>query len=408
MASGDFDAEHEYGGWGGGDPAVDAAENEMGAMGGAPSEQGGEGTQAGFMGNTFPDLSFSYPTEKVDLEQAQQRALELAKELAATGGKNTAQGMLGVIGNALSVPAMGLFNALGLYDSAKANAGRISTGVSELSRAKDLFEAAGYGLSDVSAGAGRVDPETGEPNGGEGYATFTNPTTGDVIRLSISAEQAAELQPNINYDTSTPGGLSQLFLDRYRNTYIPLQDNIINQAQSKEIPGLAAMLANIDKYYSDVAANKRRTMGGLYQYGGGLPQNAQLTTELNRARAKSGTSAQMTADAAQKRFSNMLAAAGMGSNLPGLAAQGTQSQLAFNTDSDRYKDQANANLWGSLATGAGNLARMIFGDTNNATPTGDTVGLLNRAQPQPETTPAPSPGGTTSLPDGTIIGDQWI
>lgn len=415
MSYADNDADADAGFGGGGDPGVDAAESEAGGMAGERgngTETGGDGSESGGWGG-YSDISVSLPGRQVDLGQAQTAAKELGLSELAAGAGQTGKGLLDMLGVASSLPAAGVLNAPGMISAAQQNIGGIQAGYGRMQGAMDVLESAGYSFGGIES-TGGLDPATGqETQGGEGTAVFIHPGTGDVKRIPVTADEAAQVQAI----KQNQGGLSQMFLDRYRGTYEPLQDEIIQQAQSEEVPGLARMLANVDKYYSDVAANQRRTMGGQYQYGGGLPQMGQLTTELNRARAKAGTEAQATQAYNQQRLQNMLAAAGMGQGLPGLAAQTAQAKAqrelqerslglqeqALSTDAERYSDQAKQALWGNIASGVGNLAQMFTASQPTATPA--PAQPVYTPPPVSQTAPTPAQVSIPSQPAQPVIGE---
>jgi hypothetical protein len=143
---------------------------------------------------------------------------------------------------------------------------------------------------------------------------------------------------------------------------------MLQQMAMGQDPGLNRNLSQIDKYFSDVAGNQRRQMGGRYQYGGGLPQKTMETVELNRARAKSGA----LADDRAQQFNRLMGVTGVGLEKDKLAQQGSQfqQQMGLNRDqlaagenaaSDAYK----ANLWGTVGNVGGNLLNMWMNKEND-------------------------------------------
>ena len=145
---------------------------------------------------------------------------------------------------------------------------------------------------------------------------------------------------------------------RYLDTFAPLEDKIVKEVQApvEEQPGFARMMGTIDRGYSDVAANTRRTLAGRYPSGSGLETLNQQDIEMERTRTKAGAVSDMN----QSRFTNMLNAASIGRSLPTTASSAMSGATSGQASLANMFGNAAAQTWGSLGTSAGNLMQMYL------------------------------------------------
>lgn len=181
---------------------------------------------------------------------------------------------------------------------------------------------------------------------------------------------------------------------RYKSVFMPIEDELVKQIKEMpaEPPGLPRMLATVDRGYSDLEGNLRRTMGGRYQYGSGLERGAMERTELGRTRAKAGAVADLTNAWEQEKFNRMMQVAGFGrTSAPlmttsggyagGMAGVGSAGNIYSNVAGSygnqaasyanlvNQANQASANAWASGGQTAGNLMQMyLLTNAMNKTP----------------------------------------
>lgn len=98
--------------------------------------------------------------------------------------------------------------------------------------------------------------------------------------------------------------------NKFLETLAPLEAEAALPVEQQ--PGFARMMATIDRGYSDLGANVRRTMGGRYPHGSGLERMVGRNVELSRTRTKAGA----YADAADNRWNRMLGVASLTRGLP--------------------------------------------------------------------------------------------
>jgi len=160
---------------------------------------------------------------------------------------------------------------------------------------------------------------------------------------------------------------------RYLDTFAPLEDVMTSQFVSpvknksgqitgykmKPIEGTGeykSTMGVLNRGFSDVAANTRRTLAGRYQFGSGMEDTAQRTIELERSRAKTGA----VADLENDRFTKMLNLTSVGRDLPATATAGLSSAgNAYGNLASMYGNAASQG-WSSLGNTAGNLMQMYM------------------------------------------------
>jgi len=159
---------------------------------------------------------------------------------------------------------------------------------------------------------------------------------------------------------------------RYLDTFAPLEDQIVKEAgapvEIEKEPGFARMMAAINRGYSDVAANTRRTMAGRYPSGSGLETLPQQDIEMERTRTKAGAISDFATDAEKRRFSQMLQAANIGRSLPATSVAAGGSAGFQSANLAKMYGNASAQTWGALGNTAGNLMQMYLMSKAGKTP----------------------------------------
>lgn len=145
-------------------------------------------------------------------------------------------------------------------------------------------------------------------------------------------------------------GFAEQEWNRFLKVFGPLQEQIVKEAKLpiEEQPGFGRMMATVDRGYSDVSANLRRTMGGRYPSGSGIETETLKSVEMERPKAKAGA----VADFAMDRFNKMLMAAGMGSGIS--SPSGAYANLGA------MQAGAARETMGSAGSGIGNLMQMYL------------------------------------------------
>lgn len=153
---------------------------------------------------------------------------------------------------------------------------------------------------------------------------------------------------------------------RYMTTFAPLEDKMVEEAQApvEQQPGFARMMGTIDRGYSDVAANTRRTLAGRYPSGSGLEVLNQDNIEMNRTRTKAGA----VGTANEARFSRMLQAAGLGRGIPTNVMNTAGNVGAQQGYIANMQGNAAQNAARSLGNTAGNLMQMYLMSKGGGTP----------------------------------------
>jgi len=178
-----------------------------------------------------------------------------------------------------------------------------------------------------------------------------------------AADKAADaVQQSTDWQKELAGQQWQRFLD----TFAPLEDKIVEEAHApvEQQPGFARMMGTIDRGYSDVAANTRRTMAGRYPSGSGLEVLNQDNIEMNRTRTKAGA----VGAANEARFSRMLQAAGLGRGIPTTVMNAAGNVGAQQGNFANMQSNAAQNQWSSLGNTAGNLMQMYLMTRGAGTP----------------------------------------
>jgi len=154
--------------------------------------------------------------------------------------------------------------------------------------------------------------------------------------------------------------------ERYMTTFAPLEDMLVADASKpvEEQPGFGRMMGTIDRGYSDLGANVRRTMGGRYPSGSGLDVLNQQDIELERTRTKTGA----VGAAREARFDRMLRAAGLGRGIPTTVMNTAGNVGAQQNYMANMQGNAAQNAWGSVGNTAGNLMQMYLMSRGGGTP----------------------------------------
>ncbi|MCK4792508.1 MAG: hypothetical protein KAV87_52750 [Desulfobacteraceae bacterium] len=189
-------------------------------------------------------------------------------------------------------------------------------------------------------------------------------------RAASAVEKGAEFQTEI----------AAAQWDRYMEGFATLEDKLVEEVSRplEDQPGTKRALATIDRGYADVTGNLRRTLGGRYQYGGGLERGNLLNLERQRIGAKAGAVAGAEADL----FNRRTQVANIGRGLPGQAVGAAGSAANIQGSLANIYSGAAKGAWDSVGTGIGNLAQLY---TLSKTPT---------TAPTTAPTPAPTPQWT--------------
>jgi len=193
------------------------------------------------------------------------------------------------------------------------------------------------------------DPITAIAGGGLALGIFGAHEQGQ------AADRAAD---NAAATTQWQKDLANRQWQRYMTTFAPLEDMLVADASKpvEEQPGFSRMMGTIDRGYSDLGANVRRTMGGRYPSGSGLETLNMQDIELERTRTKTGA----VGAAREARFDRMLKAAGLGRGIPTTVMNTAGNVGAQQNYMANMQGNAAQNAWGSVGNSAGNLMQMYL------------------------------------------------
>jgi hypothetical protein len=184
---------------------------------------------------------------------------------------------------------------------------------------------------------------------------------------SIKQGKAADRATDVAQQTTDwQKDLANQQWQRYMTTFAPLEEKMVKEAQVpvEQQPGFARMMGTIDRGYSDVASNTRRTLAGRYPSGSGLEVLNQDNIEMNRTRTKAGA----FGAANEARFSRMLQAAGLGRGIPTNVMNTAGNVGAQQGNIAGMQANAAQNAWGSMGNTAGNLMQMYLMSKGGGTP----------------------------------------
>jgi len=214
---------------------------------------------------------------------------------------------------------------------------------------------AGIGMGASALGGMFAGNEAGEQAGQ--YSGLQQALALEQLRMA-QEDRERYLKDIYPYVKDIAAGESQLYLDKA----LPMKGTVLDEvgAPIEDQSGYQLGRSQINRGYSDMAAQLRRTMAGRYPSGSGLDLNAQRNLELGRGQALAGH----TATTAAQRLGNMMAASGLVSspNLPSMPntsgayglASGTMGSIA-----NQYGQQAQS-AYGSSGNILGNLALMLM------------------------------------------------
>jgi len=150
--------------------------------------------------------------------------------------------------------------------------------------------------------------------------------------------------------------LAQAQWDRYLETFAPLENQLIAEAQqpSSDSSSLMAQIGAINRQYGDAGGNIRAMMGGKNPYGAGVNYGFQRSNELNRFRDVS----KAYSDWGQRRLQNMMQVANLGRGLSTGATSGYQGA------SSAYGNAAGT--YGNLASLYNNAAQTAMQGVGNS------------------------------------------
>jgi hypothetical protein len=185
------------------------------------------------------------------------------------------------------------------------------------------------------------------------------------VKGSKSAGQAADAASS-TADAQTmiaakQAELAQAQWDRYLETFAPLENQLIAEAQqpSSDSSSLMAQIGAINRQYGDAGGNIRAMMGGKNPYGAGVNYGFQRSNELNRFRDVS----KAYSDWGQRRLQNMMQVANLGRGLSTGATSGYQgASSAYGNAAGTYGNLASLynNAAQTAAQGVGNSIGNLY------------------------------------------------
>ena len=153
--------------------------------------------------------------------------------------------------------------------------------------------------------------------------------------------------------------------NRYLKAFAPLENTLVKEAKApiEQQPGYGRMMATINRGYSDLEGNVKRTMGGRYPSGSGLERQAVRNVGLQKTTARTGA----VADMMTQRFNRMLQAANIGRGLPAQAIVGSSGRATGSTNLANLYGQAAKSGWDSTGASLGNLMQLLSGAAGGST-----------------------------------------
>lgn len=178
-----------------------------------------------------------------------------------------------------------------------------------------------------------------------------------VVGSVVSSRSASKSAARAAEATEWQGDLAYAQWERYVDKFAPLEDKIVKEAQApvEEQPGFGRLMATVNRGYSDLEGNVKRTMGGRYPSGAGLERQAVRNVKLQKTTAETGA----VADMMTQRYNRMLQAANLGRGLPATSIAGASGAAQNETLLASMYAKAAQGSWDSTGTSLGNLMKLI-------------------------------------------------